>query len=372
MGPVIIAGGGPAGSSCAWLLACSGVPCQVIDRAVFPREKVCGGALSRRGSGLLIRSGMLTEAELDGLTVVAHSGLSLWDGDRLLRTWRGHRPALRLVDRFSFDAFLLDRAASAGAEVRTGTAVVSLDARRGCVTLSTGERLAYSALVGADGANSIVRRKLFPLKKGKGTGIGLEVFVPGSSMDSVPGELQIRFGILPYGYGWVFPGPDTVCIGAGVTGSRATGVQVREALAQLLGGFGLTPGSYRLRGARIPSLALHRELGAEGVYLVGDAAGLCDQVSGEGISHAVSSGLLVAEAITCGWSRKRLVSAARKDCVGVVLQSMLFRHLLYSPMLREEAMYRLRRDALFAEAYWSTISGETDYLGMLARLLRGV
>jgi geranylgeranyl reductase family protein len=372
MGPAVIVGGGPAGAACAFGLARGGVPCVVFDRAVFPREKVCGGALSLRGSSLLVASGMLTEAELNDLTVASHTGLSLWDGDRCLRTWSGHGPAIRLVDRMAFDAFLLGKAAAAGAEVHQSISVLSVDAMHGSITLSTGERLQYGMLVGADGAGSMVRRKIFPMRKGRGTGIGLEVFVPRAQIGSMPHELQIRFGRLPYGYGWVFPGPETVCIGAGVTGSRAGGAQVRAALEELLRELGLDPGSFRLRGAPIPSLALHRELGAENIFLVGDAAGLCDQVSGEGICHAVSSGLLVAEAIGKGWSRKRLCAEARKGCMGVVLQSMRFRHLLYSPMLREEAMYRLRQSPLFAEAYWSLISGETDYLGMLGRILRGI
>jgi flavin-dependent dehydrogenase len=315
---------------------------------------------------------MLTGAELCSLTVASHTRLSLWDGDQRLQTWSGEGPAIRLVDRPAFDSFLLGKAAAAGAEVRQGVSVVSVDPARGSVTLSTGERLQYGMLVGADGAGSIVRRMIFPVRGGRGTGIGLEVFVPGARIGSVPDELQIRFGILPYGYGWVFPGRETVCIGAGVTGSKAAGAQVRVALHELLGWFGLDPGSLRLRGAPIPSLALHRELGAENVFLVGDAAGLCDQVSGEGLCHAVASGLLVAEAIGNGWSRKRLRAEARKGSVGVVLQSMRFRHLLYSPMLREEAMYRLRQSPLFAEAYWAMISGETDYLGMLGRILGGI
>jgi menaquinone-9 beta-reductase len=372
MGSVVIAGGGPAGASCAYGLARGGVSCIVLDRASFPREKVCGGALSLRGSGLLVGSEMLTEAELDDLTLASHSGLSLWDGDQCLQTWSGNGPAIRLVDRQFFDSSLLGKAAAAGAEVRQGVSVVSVDAQRASVTFSTGERLQYGMLIGADGANSIVRRKIFPMRKGRGTGIGLEVFVPRVRMGSLPDELQIRFGSLPYGYGWVFPGPETVCIGAGVTGSKAVGAQVRAALNELLRHFGLDPGSFRLRAAPIPSLALHRELGAENIFLVGDAAGLCDQVSGEGICHAVASGLLVAEAIMKGWSRKRLCAEARKGCIGVVLQSMWFRHLLYSPMLREEAMYRLRQSPLFAEAYWSLISGKTDYLGMLKRILRGI
>lgn len=371
MDKVIIVGGGPAGASCAWRLAADGIPCMLLDRAVFPRRKVCGGALSHRAESLLVGSGMITEAELDGLTLVEHSGLSLWDGDDLLRRWSGPGPAIRLVDRLSFDGFLLNRAAAAGAEVRQGTRVSDADPARRRIALSSGEEIAFSSLVGADGAAGIVRRRLFPMSRGRGTGIGLEVFVPLDSMAAVPEELQIRFGILPYGYGWVFPGPEIVCIGAGVAASTAPAVMVRDALRELLSTLGVELDREQLMGAPIPSMALHRELGRGDVYLIGDAAGLCDQVSGEGMSHAVESGLLVGRAISCGWSRRRLSREAGRGCVGVVRQSIRLRHLIYHPAFREEAMFRLRREPKFAAAYWSLISGETDYMGMLSRILAG-
>jgi len=372
MTEVLVVGGGPAGAACAWRLARSGTPCTVLDRAVFPREKVCGGALSLRGSLALTGSGMLSEAELDGLTVAQHSGMSLWHGEELLRNWDGGEPAIRIVDRGPFDAFLLERAASVGAVVLQGARVAGVDPQARTVSLASGERVAWRVLVGADGAGSVVRRACLPRRPRRGTGIGLEVFVPAGDFSPAPAELQIRFGLLPYGYGWVFPGTEQVCVGAGVAGSAAPARDVRRALERLLGWCGLPAGRYRLRGAPIPSMSLDRSLGAGNVYLIGDAAGLCDQVSGEGMCHAVAGGLLVGRSVAEGWSRRRLRREARAGLTGVIRQSARIRHLLHHPLFEEEAMFRLRRDPVFTEAFWSVVSGASDYAGMIARILRGL
>lgn len=369
MHQVIIVGSGPAGASCAYGLASAGVRCLLIDRAVFPREKVCGGALSPRGASLLVGSGMVSSEELDRLTLSSHRSISFWDRSRRLAVHRSCDEPVRIVRRRSFDTFLHERAASAGAEVLTGARVLSADTSARTVSIEGGRTFRWSSLVCADGASGPMRRMFG--RKGIGRGIGLEVHIPVERLSQPPEELQIRFGILPYGYGWVFPDSEQVCIGAGVTGSRASSRDVRNALNVLLGSFGIDPSLYRLRGALIPSLAFHRTMGEGNVYLAGDAAGLVDQVSGEGISHAIESGCLVAEAITAGGDRASMLIRARKGCLGSVRQSALYRHLLFHPVLQEEAMFRLGRDGKFAAGYWGLISGEMSYSRMLAELLTG-
>lgn len=369
MHPVVIVGSGPAGSSCAFGLASAGVRCLLIDRAVFPREKVCGGALSPRGADLLANIGMVSREELDSLTLASHRKISFWDCGRRLARHDSSGEPVRIVRRSSFDNFLLEKAVSAGADVLTGIRVLSSDNEARSVSVEGGKTFPWSSLVCADGANGPLRRAFG--RRGRGRGIGLEVHLPAEMLPELPHELQIRFGLLPYGYGWVFPDREEVCFGAGVTGSRASSRDVREALNLLLGTLGIDPSLHRLKGALIPSMAFHPTMGEGEVYLAGDAAGLVDQVSGEGISHAIESGTLVAEAIVRGGDRASMLIRARKGCLGTVRQSAFYRHLLFHPALREEAMFRLGRDAKFAACYWGLISGEMTYSGMLAELLTG-
>ena len=102
----LVVGGGPAGASCSWKLASAGIPCTLIDKAEFPRDKVCGGALSARAAEILIDSGILTHHELEDLTLRKLWTFSLWNGDELLRTYTSQDSPVRIINRREFDRSL--------------------------------------------------------------------------------------------------------------------------------------------------------------------------------------------------------------------------------------------------------------------------
>ena len=173
--PVLVVGGGPAGSSCAWKLASSGVRCLLIDKVEFPRDKVCGGALSSRAAELLTGSGMITSAELDRLTEKTHRTLSLWNRNELLSTYTSNSHPVRIISRAGFDNFLLEKAASSGAEMMTPETALSFDSST--ARTSYGRSIRFSFLVGADGCGSSVRRAYFG-RSGRKTGFGIEYSLP--------------------------------------------------------------------------------------------------------------------------------------------------------------------------------------------------
>lgn len=366
MTPVLVVGGGPAGSSCAWKLASAGVRCLLIDKAEFPRDKVCGGALSSRAAGLLIDSGMISAAELDRLTEKTHRTLSLWNRDELLSTYTSDSRPIRIISRKGFDSFLLEKASSSGAEVLTGETAVSIDAST--VRTSSSRSIRYSFIVGADGCSSSVRRTFFG-RSGRKTGIGLEYILPLSEINDITDGLQIHFRYLPYGYIWAFPGRETICIGAGVLGSKASPSDVASALKEFLEARGIQTRNHTRKAASIPSLSLYKSMGAGQIYLAGDAAGLVDQVSGEGIGHAIESGFLVADAIISGGDRKSMLIKANEGCLGTVRQSEFYRHLLFSRLTEKLAMRKLKESETFARGYWNLISGSQSYNDMFMQLL---
>ncbi|MCD4848114.1 MAG: geranylgeranyl reductase family protein [Candidatus Aegiribacteria sp.] len=363
---VLVVGGGPAGSSCAWKLSSAGVRCMLIDKAEFPRDKVCGGALSSRAAGLLINSGIISTAELDRLTEKTHRTLVLWNREELLRSYTSDNLPVRIISRMSFDNFLLEKAANSGAEVITGETAVSIDSS--FVRTSSDRSIRYSFLVGADGCSSFVRKTCFG-RSGRKTGIGLECFLPLSEIDNITDGLHIHFRYLPYGYVWAFPGREKICIGAGVVGSKASPSDVNSALKEFLETRGISVSKYVMKAASIPSLSLHKSMGAGQIFLAGDAAGLVDQVSGEGIGHAIESGLLIADAIISGGDKKTMLIKANEGCLGTVRQSEFYRHLLFSRLTEKLAMSKLKESETFARAYWSLISGSQSYNEMFRRLL---
>ena len=363
--PTLIVGGGPAGASCAWKLASAGIPCILIDKVSFPRDKVCGGSLSPRTTDALITSGILSEHELETLTLAEHRTMSLWNRDELLRTYTSRGTPVRVISRRKFDNTLLDKAAVSGAHIVTGEAVVSVDPSS--VTTSTGKTFSYSNLVGADGCGSLVRQFISG-RSGKGTGMGLEYFIPLTDLNEKPEDIQIHFGYIPYGYIWVIPDSEKVNIGAGAVASPASPSDIAGALNGFLEAGGISCGKYQLYGAPIPSRELDRNLGKGNIYLAGDAAGLVDHVSGEGIGHAVESGFLVADCIRSGGDRGTFLNR-KYCCINIVRQSMFYRHLLFSLFTHGTAMMGLRDNEEYARGYWNVISGIESYNEMFRRLL---
>ena len=363
---VLVVGAGPAGSTCAWKLASSGCGCTLVDGSTFPRGKVCGGATGARTRDLLSGEGMLTGAEFDRLAVRTHNVMSAYWKHDLLRTYRSPGPPVAILDRKSFDAALVDRAASAGAELVAGDRVVEV--REGIALTRSGRRFTWDMLVGADGAVSTVRRSMFGRPRRR-PGLGLQVTVPlPPGGDDGERGIRIHFGLVPYGYGWVFPRVSDCCIGMGALDHGLPASRLAESFAEfllrLLGGDHPPP-----EGAVIPSLALHPSLGKGRVYLAGDAAGLSDQISGEGIAGAVESGFLVADSILSG-DRKSMERKAAAGCVARVRLSSRYRHLLYSPLCQGHAMRRLRQKEKFFREFWNLVSGSTGYRGMMKRFLR--
>jgi len=364
----IVCGGGPAGACAAWRLASAGASCLVIGHGV-PGGKVCGGALGTRAKKHLISSGMLSADDLSRLSLREQPSMTCFHGYEPLRAFTSPGDPITMIDRLSFDAFLLDRAERAGAAVLGDDPVAAVRDGGGRVETRSGNVFAAGATIGADGAAGPVGMSFRPPGRRHPAGVALECFIGMPS--GFPEEIGIHFGLTDYGYAWVFPRRDDVCVGIGSLGGRASPPALLEALERLMRRLGLEPpGRGALRAAPIPSGRPSRKLGAGRVFLAGDAAGLTDRLTGEGLSHAVESGFLAAEAVIAGWDRKRLSRTALRGCLGIVRESCLARHLVYHPLFRNRAMRGLRENAKFFEGYWGLVSGNTGYAGMLAGFLR--
>jgi flavin-dependent dehydrogenase len=308
---------------------------------------------------------MLSVAEFEALVNCRHLTMACYWQYDLLRSFASRGPSIAVIDRRSFDNALLEKAASAGADVITGDRVRIVE--NGVAETASGRRLHYSSLVGADGAVSTVRSHVFGRLRRR-QGFGLEVFIPGHvcGQGAVPG-IEIHFGLIPYGYGWIFPRKNDFCIGLGSIDGRTAASTIAEKLREFI--LRYAGGDHaELRGGVIPSLSLYPALGKGRVYLAGDAAGLVDHVSGEGIGYAIESGLLVAEGIASG-NRRRMQRKASAGCVSRVRQSIHCRHLLYSPICRPRAMRSLRDKKKFFAGYWKLVSGEISYGEMIRGFL---
>ena len=163
-----------------------------------------------------------------------------------------------------------------------------------------GARIRAVVVVGADGANGPTARAA-GLGEGTVRGVALEANVPWGRLDRARyrGRAVVELGVVPGGYGWVFPKETHANLGVGGWGEE--GPRLRARLEQLARRHGLRPAHLEdAKGHRLPMRPLGASPRRDRVLLVGDAAGLVDPLSGDGIYEAFVSGRLAAEAILTG------------------------------------------------------------------------
>src|SRR6266550_567076 len=157
------------------------------------------------------------------------------------------------------------------------------------------ERLAADVVVGADGANGVAARSLGPQALELGVALEGNVGYAHVSRERFGGRAVVELGVVPGGYAWVFPKGDHVNVGVG--GWQSEGPRLRERLTELCAAFEIDETDVRdLRGHRLPMRGASRRPVQRRVLLVGDAAGLVDPLSGDGMYEAFISGRLAAEA----------------------------------------------------------------------------
>jgi geranylgeranyl reductase family protein len=291
---VVVVGAGPAGASAARAAARAGARTLLLERAELPRYKTCGG-------GLIGVSGDVAEIDLAPLVRDSVTNLELTlDGRyRLRRHAPKHAPMFRLINRAEFDAALTAAAVEAGAELRTGAVVTGIDDEpggpgAGGVTLQVrgAAGVRSRAVVAADGSASRLGAYV-----GVQTGqvdLGLEGEFPAQDARWA-GTVLLDWGPVPGSYGWVFPKGNVLTVG--VIGPRARSADLRVYYAKLVARLGLSGVTPQVETGHLTRVRTPDSPLAKGsVLLAGDAAGLLEPWTREGISFALRSGRLAGEA----------------------------------------------------------------------------
>jgi geranylgeranyl reductase family protein len=277
-----VVGGGPAGSTTAYRLASAGASVLVLDRAAFPRDKPCGGGVTVRAARLLPFSiGPVVEDAIDVVEL------------RLGRRSHEHRcsePIVLMTQRRRLDAFLLERAAEAGAEVREAVRVTGIE---GTTVRTASGSFRATAVIGADGVNGISARAL-GLASNPAYGVALEADLRGVA--GYRGRIVFELCVARGGYGWIFPKGDHLNVGVGGWAPEAG--RLRTLLLRFCRERGLPADRLEgIRGYRLPVGRRDARLAQGQTLVVGDAAGLVDPLSGDGIYEALLSGRLASESV---------------------------------------------------------------------------
>jgi geranylgeranyl reductase family protein len=279
---VAIVGAGPAGSTAAHRLAGAGARVLLVDKAAFPRDKPCGGGVTGRAARLLPFS---LEPVVED--VVERVEIRLRYGPRFER--RAKRPVVLMTQRLRLDHFLLEKAAEAGADVRDGVKVG--DVRPDALTVD-GQEIAARVVIGADGCNGAAARAL---------GLAAEIVHGVAFEANVPYDrryaraMVIEVAVIRGGYGWIFPKGDHLNVGVGGDESEAS--RLRAELRRLCDEYSIDlDAASGMRGYRLPMRRPTTPLARGTAAVIGDAGGLLDPFSGDGIYEAFLSAQLAADA----------------------------------------------------------------------------
>ncbi len=293
---VLIVGGGPAGSSCAWKLRGAGLDVAVLDKQVFPRDKVCGG---------WITPGVLAELEIDAaeygrgrVLQPIHGFRTGCIGGEAVETGYGE-PVSYGIRRREFDDYLLKRSQ---ARLLEGVPLTSLERSRGewiangqirsrMVVGSGGHFCPVARFTGAKTGGEIVvaaQEAEFEMDRQRAAGCRVRPEVP-----------ELYFCSDLRGYGWCFRKQNFLNVGLGRLDRHGLKEHVAEFLKFLrtAGRLAFDLPSAPLGHAYLLYGSSARSVVGEGLILTGDAAGLAYPQSGEGIRPAVESGLLAARTI---------------------------------------------------------------------------
>ena len=287
----IIVGAGPGGASAAYRLSMAGKKVLVIDKESLPRYKTCGGGVSLPMLGKYFPFSF-APVIIDEVTTIAYT----LQGLKMEVSIPPH--LLGMVMRDQFDAFILSHAR---ADIRPQTAVKQVVERPDRVIVETGAGQFFEGqyLIGADGANSIVAKSL-NLRRRKTLAGAIEVEVPAAPevLNQFRQKALFIFGEITPGYAWVFPKNSHLSVGVASIHPRPG--QLQSTLKKTMQRYGISLDGAPIHGHPIPLYLKRETIATRRCLLVGDAAGLVDPLSGEGIRLAIKSGSLAARLIISG------------------------------------------------------------------------
>lgn len=343
---VIITGAGPAGTTAGYLLGQSGLSVLLLDRKNFPRKKACAGGITPKAMNLFpFDISRLVRRTCRKVKIIRPGNASF--------IVTAKTPLCYITKRMDLDVYSLGKAVQAGCRFRKIDRIIRLDQNDHGVSLTLScdgktDIIRAGYLIGADGANSKIRR----LISGQRSGIiklpALEADVPVKNAGLHPMTFDFSRGIR--GYYWMFPRKTHVNIG--IFSAHPNGTMNRTLLKNYAKEQLKTDTLTDVKGYPIATSCGRTHLGTGRVLLTGDAAGLAEPLLGEGIYSALKSGILSAQAIEHAVGRK---ASAPLDALDWYRQALGGLNL-------DLRLYRCFASILYRFPKWSLAIGSCNIL----------
>jgi geranylgeranyl reductase family protein len=365
---IAIVGAGPAGTWAAYSLTRRGASVLLIDPS-HPREKPCGGGVTGRALEFVASA---IDLERLRSVVVRHARFSASSTTRAVTVPLDER-ALIVASRAEFDGLLFDAARRAGAHILDARVTdVRFDGQQWNIETTAGPRRAR-LLIGADGANSLIRRRVVGQFRRDQLSIATGFFAHGVSSQEILVELIAD----PPGYIWSFPRPTHLAIGVCAQADAANVVRLRQGVAEWISRRRLAEGA-RLEPYSwpIPSLSARDfealKPASDRWCLIGDAAGLVDPVTREGIYFALQSAQFAADAIAEGGPdvARRYTDHVREEIAFELARAARLKAAFFRPQFTSLLIDALRHSEAIRATMRDLVAGRQEYVSLKWRLLK--
>jgi menaquinone-9 beta-reductase len=366
---VAIVGAGPAGARAAWRLARAGARVVIFDGS-HPREKPCGGGVTGRALDLVgdaVPTGGLAGVPVEGATF-EHGGQTV---SMAVDRDSGNRPRLTVLSRRVFDEALIGAAAAAGAQLLPAhVRRISADAN-GWIVASKDHSVQADWLLGADGPNSFVRRTVHRAFPREDLSLATGYYVHGCTASTI----AIAFEDDPAGYLWSFPRPDHLAVGVCAQADQSSPAVLLPIVSGWITRNAIDVARLERYSWPIPSLpvaALRREQPSGPRWmLLGDAGGMVDPVTREGIYFALASGDAAADSLHAGARAARGYAQRIRDSIHPeLIRAATLKDQFFNPRFTGLLIEALGSSAAVREVMTDLIAGAQPYRGLRRRLLR--
>lgn len=368
---VAVIGAGPSGAWAATRLAHRGARVALVDSS-HPREKPCGGGVTGRALALI--AGAIPRDRLPAVVIRSARFVDSAAASEAVVPLALDDDALIVASRAEFDGLVYQAAAEAGAHlVRSRVAHINRIGSGFHLDTADGQSLTAATVVAADGANSLARRTLATAFRRDQLSIATGFFAHGVTSD----EIVIEMMTDPPGYIWSFPRPDHLAIG--VCAQADAGVRaeaLRAIVLRWIEQTGIAKGAeLHAYSWPIPTLASRDfralDVAGPGWLAIGDAAGLVDPITREGIFFALQSAAFAAEALATARDPSRLYTTRVRDEIGSELErAARYKAGFFRPRFTRLFIDALRSSNAVRQVMADLVAGTQSYRTLKWRLAR--